>query len=393
MWQKAKNVYHLGVAILANIRYGFPGRQLVTIGITGTDGKTTTSSLLYHILKNAGKDVSLISTVAAYIGNKTFDTGFHVTNPSSVPLQQFLKKIVRLKKGSYLVLEVTSHGIDQNRVWGIPFAIAGITNVSHEHLDYHKTYENYLKTKAKLLKWAKIAVINKDDMSYRMLKKELAEKKDIITYGLGKDADINPTTMKFTSSLPGEYNTYNALLAIAICQKLGLTEAEIRKGIETFSLPKGRAEIVYKKDFTVMVDFAHTPNAFAQLLPAVKPVTGRLIHVFGTAGQRDKSKRPEMGKFSSHFADVSILTSEDPRSENIADIFADIKKGMNEKSQIYEIPNRQEAITKAILLAKKGDMVVITGKGHEQSINYGNGEEPWDDGLAVKKAIQERAKS
>lgn len=392
MWQKAKNIYHLFVAILATVRYGFPAQQLTVIGITGTDGKTTTTSLIYHILKTAGKEASLISTVGAFIGGKTYDIGFHVTNPSSIPLQRFLKQIVSQKKTTrpYLVLEVTSHGIDQNRVWGIPFAIAGITNVSHEHLDYHKTYGNYLRTKAKLLQRAKVAVINKDDKSYSMLAKILASKKRVITYG--KKADITPATLSFQTSLPGEYNTYNILLAIAVCKELGVEDKAIQKGIETFQLPKGRTEIVYKKDFTVMIDFAHTPNAFAQLLPAIKPAKGRLIHVFGSAGLRDNSKRPEMGEIAAKYADVVILTSEDPRSERVEDINTDIKSGMPKSTMVYEIPDRQEAIHKAIALAEKGDMVVITGKAHEKSMNYGKGEESWNEFEAVKKALKERGK-
>lgn len=395
MWQKAKNIYHLLVAVAANTLYRFPSRKLIVIGITGTDGKTTTSSLVYHILQTAGKQVSLISTISAIINGKSFDTGFHVTNPASVPLQRFIKKAQDTGKGKapqYLVLEVTSHGIDQNRIWGIPFTIAGITNVSHEHLDYHKTYENYVKTKARLLQKAGIAVVNKDDMSYALLQNHLHGKK-VITYGL-KDADITTKTMPFISTLPGIYNTYNCLLASAMCLQLGISPADIKKGIATFALPKGRTEIVYKKDFTVMIDFAHTPNAFAQLLPAIKPSKGRLIHVFGSAGLRDTTKRPEMGKFALEYDDIMILTAEDPRTEKVEEINAQIKKGIEKnksKAIVLELPNRQEAITKAISLAKKGDMVVITGKAHEQSMNYGKGEEKWDEFAAVEKALRLRS--
>lgn len=392
MWQKSKNIYHLLIATLANTYYLFPARKLQVVGITGTDGKTTTTSLVYHILKTAGKNVSLISTVAAYIGNKTYDTGFHVTNPSSFPLQRFLKYITQLgtKEKAYLVLEVTSHGIDQNRIWGIPFVIAGLTNITHEHLDYHKTYENYVATKAKLLKKAKVAIINKDDKSYKLVTKKI-KNKNVITYGLGKDADINPSSLKFETSLPGKYNIYNCLLAIAICRQLGISDEDIKKGIKTFIPPTGRTEIVYKKDFTVMVDFAHTPNAFEQLLPALKPqVKGKLIHVFGSAGLRDASKRSLMGKASGSYADTIILTAEDPRTEKIEDINKQIKSGILTKKNItlLEIPNRQDAIIKAVSLAKKDDFVLVTGKAHEKSINYGHGEEPWDEYKAIKKALE-----
>lgn len=389
MWQNMKNIYHLCVAVSANILYGFPARKLTVIGITGTDGKTTTTSLVYHILKTAGKDVSLISTVAAHIGGKTYDTGFHVTNPASLPLQRFLRKaVVSGKKGqeNYLVLEVTSHGIDQNRVWGIPFAVAGITNVTHEHLDYHKTYEKYVATKTKLLRWAKIAVVNKDDGSYPLVKRYLRGK-NAITYGK-TNADVTPKTLSFRSTLPGEYNVYNCLLAIAICKQLGIPDTAIQKGIASFTPPLGRTDIVYKKDFTVMIDFAHTPNAFSQLLSAIRPtVTGRIIHVFGSAGLRDRTKRPLMGQAASKYDDVILITAEDPRTESVEAISAQIRKGIQGKKVVLEISDRQEAITKAIQLAQKGDFVLVTGKAHETTMNYGQGEVPWSDYKAVEKAL------
>lgn len=394
MWQKTKNIYHLLIAFLASTYFRFPGRKLKIIGITGTDGKTTTTSLVYHILKTAGKQVSLISTVAAYIGDTTYDTGFHVTNPSSIPLQRFLRAIAKLgtgKQENYLVLEVTSHGIDQNRIWGIPFAIAGLTNITHEHLDYHKTYDNYLATKARLLRKAKVAVINKEDISYPFIAKKLQSKK-VITYGFKKDADVNLSTATIKTSLPGAYNMYNCLLATAICRELGVSIEDIQKGISTFVPPTGRTEIVYDNNFTIMIDFAHTPNALEQLLMAIKPqVKGKLIHVFGSAGLRDHTKRPLMGKAASMYDDTIILTAEDPRTENVADINAQIKAGMPKGvKEVMEISDRQEAITKAIQLAKKGDFIIITGKGHEKSMNYGHGEEAWNEFQAVKKALKNK---
>lgn len=395
MWQKTKNLYHLAVAVVANTLFLFPARRLKIIGITGTDGKTTTTSLIYHILKTAGKKVSLISTVAAHIGDTTFDTGFHVTNPSSIPLQKFLKKITCLgtgKEENYLILEVTSHGIDQNRIWGIPFAIAGITNVTHEHLDYHKTYEKYIATKAKLLEKARIAILNKDDGSYKRINEKLQAKnkrQKIVTYGFGSNADVNPKTVQFTTGLAGKYNQYNCLLAVAVCKELDIANDSIQKGIATFIPPMGRGETVYKKDFTVMVDFAHTPNALMQLLSSLRPeIKGHLIHVFGSAGARDITKRPLMGHAASSFDDVIILTAEDPRREKIEEINRQITSGMGEKPlKLFEIPDRQAAITKAITMAKKGDFIVITGKGHEMSMNYGHGEKPWSDKDAVLKAL------
>ncbi len=415
MWQKSKNVYHLSIAILANTFFFFPGRKLRIIGITGTDGKTTTTSLIYHILKTAGKQVSLISTVAAYIGDKAYDTGFHVTNPSSISLQKFLKQIQGLGKGkeeNFLVLEVTSHGIDQNRIWGIPFAIAGLTNITHEHLDYHKTYENYVAIKARLLRSAKIAVINKDDASYELVREKLERNKQVITYGFTSSADIHLSTIPFRTNLLGDYNMYNCLLAVAICTQLGVGAKDIQNGIATFVPPVGRGEIVYpsagsgQADFTVMIDFAHTPNAFKALLSAVRHKTkGRLIHVFGSAGKRDITKRPLMGKEAAAYDDVIILTAEDPRTEKVEEINKQIRSSIfnfqfsifNESSNfqftkgkkyLFEIPDRRKAIEAAIAMAKKGDFVVITGKAHEKSMNYGHGEEAWDEFGVVRKALK-----
>jgi UDP-N-acetylmuramoyl-L-alanyl-D-glutamate--2,6-diaminopimelate ligase len=393
MWQKIKNIYHLFVAIGASIWFGFPGRKLKIIGITGTDGKTTTVNLVFHIIKTAGKQVSMISTVGASIHGKAFPLGFHVTNPSSIPLQRFLRHAAKnVLEDNYLVLEVTSHGLDQNRVWGIPFTIAGITNVTHEHLDYHKTYENYVKTKTKLLQMAPVAVLNKDDNSYPLIIKNLHSfsSKKIITYGRS-NADIVVKNYPYVKTLPGDHNVYNALLAIAICRELGISEKDIKKGTETFVLPKGRAEVVYEKDFTIMIDFAHTPNSFEKLLSWLRPQTkGRIIHVFGSAAKRDISKRPEMGKIASQYDDVIILTSEDPRNEDPQHIMDDLASDMRDTRSVsvHRIPDRQEAINQAITLAKKGDLVLLTGKAHETSMNYGQGEEPWDEFEAVQHALQ-----
>lgn len=366
---------------------------MIVIGITGTDGKTTTVSLIYHILKTAGKDVSLISTVGAIINGRTFPVGFHVTNPSSFPLQQFIRRIKQGKKKErqYLVLEVTSHGIDQQRIWGIHFDIAGLTNITHEHLDYHKTYKNYVAVKAKFLQKAKIVLINADDSSYGLLQKYLKNKR-VVTYGIKEKAMITPATLIYKTSLIGTYNTYNILLAIAVCKQLGISESTMQKGIQTFLPPVGRTEIVYKKDFTVMIDFAHTPGAFAQILPTLREQTeGKIIHVFGSAGERDRTKRPLMGEIASMYDDVIFLTAEDPRSESVKSINADIKKGIKKKDiTVWEDADRQQAIIDAVALAKSGDLVLLTGKGHETSMNYGNGEISWNEFKAVEKALTHR---
>ncbi|HSW88882.1 MAG TPA: UDP-N-acetylmuramyl-tripeptide synthetase [Candidatus Saccharimonadales bacterium] len=402
MWQRVKNVYHLGVAVAANVYYGFPGRDLTVIAVTGTDGKTTTTNLIYHILKTSGKEVSMISTVGAVIHGQTSPLGFHITNPSSFPLQKFLKAATSNKKlnkkNNYLVLEITSHGIDQFRIWGIPITLGLITNITEEHLDYHRSYQNYAKTKTKLLNLAKIRIFNRDDKSYSIIKQQLRQtaKNEAYTFGLTNKAEFNPNTIgiKINWELYNTFTKYNILAAISACSLISnLNKKDVEIAVETFIHPTGRQDVVCNKLFTVMIDFAHTPNSFENILSSInKNIHHKIIHVFGSAGKRDASKRPIMGKVSSHYADRIILTSEDPRTEDVREIMKDIRRDMEKKSslEIYEIPDRQEAITKAIAMAQKGDFVLITGKAHEKSMNYGKGEEPWDEYEAVKKGLAAR---
>ncbi len=371
MLAKFKKIHRLVRAVGANLVYGFPSRGMVVIGVTGTDGKTTTASLIYHILKSSGRKVAMITTVGAYIGDKKYETGFHVTTPSSFTLQKYINQA----KGAgcnYLVLEVTSHALDQNRTFGIKFDIAVLTNITHEYLDYHKTYENYLAAKLKLLKRSQTLILNQDDESFELIKPGLLDK-EIIPYSL-------KTNTTFKTNLLGEFNKLNCLAAATVARKLLIKDRLIQKALSTFKPPPGRQQLIYNKLFKVMIDFAHTPNAFAKSLPAFKKLaTGRLIHLFGSAGARDKSKRPLMGEESAKFADIIILTAEDPRGEKVEQINLAIKKGIGQRKQVVEIPDREEAIKYAFSIAKKGDVVVLTGKGHEQSMNLGQGEIPWSD--------------
>ncbi len=397
MWQKAKNIYHLFVAILANLYYGFPGRKLTVIGVTGTDGKTTTVNLIYHILKEAGYSVSMVSTVGAVIHGEESEIGFHVTTPSSIKLQRFLAEAAKGLHGDsqsrgkqYLVLEVTSHALDQSRVWGIPFTIGVLTNITHEHLDYHKTYSEYIQAKLQLLNRAQIAIVNKDDHSYNKVKYFLKKGRTIITYGAKEGVDVSLKDVSIPDNIEELYNKYNALAASIAAKELGVERKTIEKALKTFILPKGRSEMVYKKGFCAMIDFAHTPNAFEQLLSSLRERTeGKLIHVFGSAGARDISKRPVMGKIAVKYDDIVILTSEDPRKENPEKIMDEIEEGMdtNRRVTVYRIADRKKAIEKAVSLAKKGDFVVCTGKAHEKSMNYGKGEVPWDEFNVVKNAL------
>jgi len=397
MWQQIKNLYHLLAALFASYYFSSPSKKLKIIGVTGTDGKTTTCHMIYEVLKAGGKKVSLISSIHAAIGSKSYDTGFHVTTPSPFTLQKFLKKIVKAKS-EFLVLEVTSHGLDQNRVFGIDFEIAVLTNITQEHLDYHKTYKNYLKAKSKLFENARVCVLNADDDSFSELKK-ITDRK-IITYSERKTTDYNLNKFPIKLKIPGNYNLSNALAAAAACSQLGIPKKVITKTLAQFAGLKGRMEEVnLGQDFTIVVDFAHTPNGLKNALEALKfkleSPKSKLIAVFGAAGERDRGKRPVMGQVAAKIADISVLTAEDPRTEKVGDITYEIAKGFlkerkKEGKSYYIEPDRKRAIELAVNLAKKDDIVATFGKSHEKSMCFGKIEYPWDEFEAIKKAIKNK---
>ena len=390
MVRTCKNLLHSILAIIGCIYYGFPSRKLKVIGVTGTDGKTTTVNLIYHILLENHKKVSMISSVNAQIGSSSYDIGFHVTTPNPLEIQKFLKQAVN-SGSEYFVLETTSHALDQSRVLGVNYLIGVLTNITHEHLDYHKTYKNYLRTKAKLLQRAEIAIINRDDKSYDEIIKIIPSEK-IVTYGLFDNSDFAPQKFPFTTNLIGEYNKYNCLAAIATCVSLGITAQKVIDTLKTFKTVEGRMNTVYDQKFKIIVDFAHTPNALEVALKAIKEMTkGRLIHVFGSAGLRDNTKRPLMGKASDIYADMSIITAEDPRTEKVEDICQQIVNGFIKHKPLIII-DRYKAIEYAIQQAKENDTIIITGKGHEKSMCFGKTEYPWSDKEAVVKVLKKNGR-
>lgn len=405
MWQKLKNYYHLISAILANIGYGFPGKKIRVIGVTGTDGKSTTVHLIHNILTQAGKNAAVISSVYTQIDKKISDTGFHVTTPSPWVLIKWLKQAVE-EGDEYLVLEVTSHAIDQNRIWGIDFEIAVLTNITNEHLDYHKTFSDYVNTKFKFLKQAESVILNKDDQSFDF---HYLVNNQLVTYALNQDADYNLKKFTFTTKLPGKYNLSNCLAAAAVGKQLGIADSIIKQALKSFIGIKGRFEYIDTgKDFQIVIDFAHTPNAFQQVLFTLKPlVKGKLIHVFGCAGLRDRNKRSVMGKISAEYADVIVLTEEDYRTENVNQIIDQIAQGclkqgvteidpkkFHKNNQLnlpvfMRIPNRLEAIYFAInQLASNGDVILLTGKAHEKSLCRGKTETSWNEHQVVLSALK-----
>lgn len=417
--QRTLNYYHLAIAIIANFVYGFPSRKLYVIGVTGTDGKTTTVNMVASILRAAGLPTAHLSTVNGQIGEQIYDTGLHTTTPSPFLLQRLLAQAV--KAGSkYMVLETTSHALDQYRTWGIRFETAVITNVSHEHLDYHKDLQSYMAAKSKLFKGVKCAVLNRDDQSFESLTLALSRtgRGKLLTYGFSKEAKIwadnfeeSLTKTRFIAhvlaetipielNLPGRFNVYNALAAIGAVINYYVPLEAIQKGLTGVKGIPGRMEFItspqpspYKGEGgKVLVDFAHTPNAIKNLLEFLRPkISGKIIHVFGSAGERDRSKRTLMGEASDKYADIVIITREDNRSESVEQISAEIAKGIKGKQRDKEyfiIPDRREAIIAALRLAQgANDLVVITGKGHEQSLNVDGIEMPWDDRRIVEEEL------
>ncbi len=399
-----KNLKHFLVSIKETLKHAYPARKLMVIGVTGTDGKTTTCHLIYQILNEAQKSTALISTIGAYFKDKKIDTGLHTTTPDATVLQPLISELAK-KGAKYLVLEATSHGLDQHRVLGCNFSVGVLTNITHEHLDYHQTFEKYRKTKAKLFKKVKVAILNKDDSSFSFIKNKIKGK--VISYSISQPANLrvisrklSPLGTEFTikeirkriklkTKLVGDYNISNILAAIAVTRSLGISWEIIQNAISNFKGIPGRMEVIdMGQNFTAIVDFAHTPNALEKVLKTLRKLKGkgRIIAVLGCAGKRDVLKRPIMGKIATKLANISIFTAEDPRCEKIEDIIGQIAKGAVKNNFLIE-PDRQKAINLAIKTARADDIVILCGKGHEQSMAYGNQEIPWDDRKAAKKAL------
>jgi len=404
--------------------HDYPGRSLVVIGVTGTDGKTTTSNLIYHILRAAGLKAGIISTVNAVIGDRALDTGLHTTTPDADDVQSYLAQM-RDAGMTHCVLEVTSHGLAQYRVDGVDFDVAVITNITHDHLDLHGTREAYRAAKGRLFEMVSqrpsakagapptAAVLNADDdYSFDYLRAIPVARQ--IVYSARADAipgletlqaaqiEHAPNSMRLIvrtprgettvhSRLIGQFNASNILAAIGAALALDTPDEAIRAGLAAMPGVPGRMErIDLGQPFTAIVDFAHTPNALEQALRTLRPLTtGRLIVVFGCAGERDIFKRPMMGRVAGHYADVIVLTAEDPRREPLDQIIEQIAAGIdNPSAQVLRAPDRGEAIQKACALARPGDIVVSCGKGHEQSMCFGMTETPWDDREAMRQALR-----
>lgn len=386
--QNLKNFYHLGNAFLATQKYHHPSNKLKIIAVTGTDGKTTTSTLTYHLLQSAGLRVALISTVAAYIDDQEIETGLHVTSPDPWALQRLLVQIYR-KGIKLVVLEVTSHGIDQHRLFGVNPDIAILTNITHEHLDYHKTMDNYIKTKVSLLNRAGLAMINPKLENIEHIKSFLTNQNSK-NYTLTKLPQ--PISQAIITKFPQRYNQFNAAAAATVAKLQGVSTEKIVKGINSFTSIPGRLQpIPNQSGIIAYVDFAHTPNALLESLSYLQTQTrGKLIAVYGAAGLRDREKRPKMGNIGARIADEVILTAEDPRTEPINTILRQMLDGVTTNhAHVHTVPDRQQAINFAVKLAQPGDIVGVFGKGHEKSMCYGTVETPWSDTQALTQALKQ----
>lgn len=386
---------HLPSAVLANIIHGFPSRGMKFIGVTGTDGKTTTTNMIYQILKDAGFKAAMVSTINAEINGQKIDTGFHVTNPDYFLLQKLINR-AKVAGTEVFVLEVTSHGLDQYRTWGINFEVGVITNITSEHLDYHKTWENYFNSKSKLIRNSKWAVLNRDEDHFEKLKN--LGKGLLVTFGKSAKSDFNTDNTEFKLKIPGEFNILNGLCAIAATSLFQVETKQAIKTLENFSNLEGRMqEVENNLGIKIIIDFAHTPNGLESALKALnEKKKGKIITLTGAEGYRDPTKRPKMGAIASKLSDYVILTAVDPRGfidEINSQMLAGAEKaGGKLNENVFNIPDREEAIGFAIKkLAKKGDTVALFGKGHEKSMNInGDKELPWGDLEAVEKVLNER---
>ncbi|MBQ6845510.1 MAG: UDP-N-acetylmuramoyl-L-alanyl-D-glutamate--2,6-diaminopimelate ligase [Oscillospiraceae bacterium] len=377
------------LAVAAKNFYGNPTKDIKVIGVTGTNGKTTVTYLIKHILEKQGAICGLIGTNKNMIGEKTLET--ERTTPESNELWKLFSEM-RDAGCTHIIMEVSSHSLELSRVYGIEYTVGAFTNLTQDHLDFHKTMENYEAAKLKLFNQCEIGVINIDDEAGKRISK-LAPS-EVITYSaksnegdyVAKNIRTKPASVEFEfvgidtiarmeMNIPGKFSVYNALCAISVLMALGVPVYEISAALRTVKGVKGRAEVVpTETDYTVMIDYAHSPDGLENILRTVKEITeGKVYVVFGCGGDRDATKRPKMGKVAASLADVVIVTSDNPRTEDPNLIINDIIPGVREvRDDFISIADRREAIFKALDMAGKGDMIVLAGKGHEtyQEINH-----------------------
>ncbi|WP_051654246.1 UDP-N-acetylmuramoyl-L-alanyl-D-glutamate--2,6-diaminopimelate ligase [Persephonella sp. KM09-Lau-8] len=416
--QSLKNEYpQINIILVENTRitqaetarkfYGYPDKKLKIIGITGTNGKTTTSHIIAQFLEAYGKKTGIIGTTGYKIGDKVISEGR--TTPDAIQWFSLLDRF-RKEGAEFVVAEISSHALDQYRVYGTEFDAAVFTNLSHDHLDYHKTLEEYFLAKRRLfeqLSPEKPAVINADDNHGKRLIKEFP---NTVSYGKNPQADLkildykqcqSQTCIDFEykgkrfsikTSLLGDFNVYNMAAALLTLIKLGMPiEFFIEKALSIKPV-RGRFEVVEENGIKVIIDYAHTPDALENVLKSINKIKEkRVITVFGAGGDRDREKRPLMGKVAQRLSDIVIITSDNPRSEDPMDIIRDIKTGLTSEKNIFVEIDREKAIEKAINMAEKGDIILIAGKGHETYQIIGNKTVHFDDKEVAEKYLKKAA--
>jgi UDP-N-acetylmuramoyl-L-alanyl-D-glutamate--2,6-diaminopimelate ligase len=389
--KKVKTKYWAVLSLLAMNFYGNPSTKLKIVGVTGTNGKTTTATLLYKIAKGLGYKAGLISTVENLIdGEKRASTH---TTPDSISLSKLLAEMVG-KGCEYAFMEVSSHAMDQNRVAGINFAGGIFTNLTHDHLDYHKSFENYFNAKKKFFKMlphSAFALSNVDDEHGLMMLEGIKAKK--YTYGFKHKADFNE---KLETRLLGNFNEYNSLAVYAASVLLGLDKEKIKEVLKNVTPPKGRFDnFMSSSGVLVVVDYAHTPDALENVFKTTKEIVqpgGKIISVFGCGGDRDPLKRRIMGKIGATLSDIAIFTSDNPRSEDPNKIIAEMKTDLTPAmaKKVVAMPLRREAILHSVKIAQKGDIILCAGKGHEDYQEIKGVKHHFDDIEEYKKAFQQK---
>jgi UDP-N-acetylmuramoyl-L-alanyl-D-glutamate--2,6-diaminopimelate ligase len=408
---------HLVEAFLINLVNGFPGRGLKVIGVTGTNGKTSTAFLIQRMLSQAGYKTGLMTTVAYGIDDDIKNQVQHYTN---VPVPELMRRLKWMRKQGidWLVLEVTSQGLAQNRVWGVPFSVAVLTNITHEHLDYHKTFERYVAAKQLLFKRTArnrhglgVGIANAEDPNGQRFAETTPHP---VLYGLkqgdvrAENIKLTPTGSDFTAvadgeqyqihcNIPGGFYVSNALAAVCVGRAIGLTKPQIERGIAALEGVEGRMTTIEEgQDFSVIVDYAHTPDSFEKLFKDMRPVVkGKLIVMFGSAGRRDEAKRAVQGGLAGQYADEVVVTEEDDRDIDGVEIMNQIaegaeKAGKTRDKDLFLVHDRTAAISFALGRAHKGDTVLLLGKGHEKTIESADGTHPWDEIATAHNALKTR---
>lgn len=428
-----KGWYHKVLAIAACVFYGFPSKKLIVIGVTGTNGKTTTCNLIASILGAAGVKFGMTTTIQFQVADKKWKNESKMTSLGFFTLQRLLRQMVRAGC-KYAIIETSSHALDQHRVWGVFYDAVALTNITPEHLDYHRTMEEYQEVKSRLFAKLyksfrkkdipKTMVLNYDDASFVAFSRFQADQKfayavteaegelisppeDKWQWVVAKNLNLEPekTSFKLSSfqgevliqlSLPGKFNVYNSLAATGVCLGLGFEQSVIASGLQALTLVPGRMERIDEgQDFTVIIDYAVTPDSLEKLYESVSRMNPKkIIAVFGSAGERDRVKRPVMGEIVARFADLAIVTNEDPFWEDPWQVINEVAEGLARSGKIegkdwFKIFDRREAIRFALVSARKGDIVLITGKGAETTMAVQDKRIPWDDREVTREILRE----